>query len=57
MVKREKVTDPEGRRWISGLLDSRTYFEQVRRTEQERARRTVAARLDRAGRQPAVSRG
>lgn len=52
MVKREKVTDARGRRWVSGSLDSDEYFAEARRNAREQARRTVAARLARAGRLP-----
>ena len=47
MVKREKVIDAEGRRWVSGLVDSDTYFAEVRRQARVQARRSVAARLAR----------
>jgi hypothetical protein len=46
MVRREKVMDAHGRQWVSGALDSDTYFAEVRRDARERARREVAARLD-----------
>lgn len=52
MVKREKVTDARGRRWISGSLDSDEYFAEARRNAHEQARRTVAARLARSGKFP-----
>lgn len=45
MVKRDKVVDARGRRWVSGKLDAEEYFEQARRTALEQARRTVAVRL------------
>jgi hypothetical protein len=45
MVKREKVQDARGRKWVSGALDSDTYFAEVRRDARERARGEVAARL------------
>jgi hypothetical protein len=47
VVKREKVIDAEGRRWVTGLLDSDTYFAEVRRQAREQARVSVAARLAR----------
>lgn len=50
MVKREKVADDRGRRWVSGSLDSDTYFAEVRRRAREQARRSVAARLTAASR-------
>lgn len=55
MVKREKVIDDRGRRWVSGLLDPDTYFAEVRRTARERARRSVAARIARAADVPRQS--
>lgn len=45
MVKREKVTGAQGRRWVSGQVDSGTYFAEVRRVVRVQAQRTVAARL------------
>ena len=52
MVKRQKVVDDLGRRWVSGALDSEEYFEQARREARARAMRTVAARLAAAARPP-----
>lgn len=49
MVKRDKVVDPRGRRWVSGKLDAEEYFEQARRAAREQARRTIAVRLAAAG--------
>lgn len=49
MVKRDKVVDPRGRRWVSGKLDAEEYFEQARRAAREQARRAVAARLASVG--------
>lgn len=48
MVKRQKVTDEQGRRWITGVLDPDTYFADVDRQARRTAERTVAARLSRA---------
>jgi hypothetical protein len=45
MVKRQKVVDDRGRRWVSGALDPEEYFAQARREARVRARRTVAMRL------------
>jgi hypothetical protein len=45
MVKRQKVVDDRGRRWISGVLDSEEYFEEARREARAQARRAVATRL------------
>ena len=45
MVKRQKVVDDRGRRWVSGALDSEEYFAQARREARAQARRTVASRL------------
>ncbi len=50
MVKREKVTDAQGRRWVSGSLSAEEYFAAARRSAHEQARRTVAARLAGAAR-------
>jgi hypothetical protein len=50
MVRRQKVTDALGRRWVTGSLDSDEYFAQARRHAREQARHTVAARLARAAR-------
>jgi hypothetical protein len=52
MVKRQKVADDRGRRWVSGALDSEEYFEQARLEARAQARRTVAARLAAAARAP-----
>jgi hypothetical protein len=52
MVKRQKVVDDRGRRWVSGALDSEEYFEQARREARAQARRTVASRLAAAARTP-----
>lgn len=52
MVKRQKVADDRGRRWVNGTLDSEEYFEQARREARAQARRTVAARLAAAARAP-----
>lgn len=52
MVKRQKVVDDRGRRWVSGSLDSDEYFAQARREARDQARRTVAARLAAAARSP-----
>lgn len=49
MVKREKVTDARGRRWVSGALASDEYFDEARRSAREQARRAVALRIARAG--------
>ncbi|HET8616298.1 MAG TPA: hypothetical protein VFL94_12295 [Actinomycetales bacterium] len=45
MVKRQKVVDDRGRKWVSGALDSEEYFAEARREARDQARRTVAARL------------
>ncbi len=50
MVKREKVTDAQGRDWVSGALDPTIYFAEVRRDARAEARRVVAARLARGTR-------
>lgn len=52
MVKRDKVVDDRGRRWVSGALDSEEYFTQARAQAREAARRSVAARLLAAARTP-----
>lgn len=52
MVKRQKVVDDRGRRWVSGSLDSDEYFTEARRQARAQARRTVAARLAAAARSP-----
>lgn len=52
MVKRDKVVDDRGRRWVSGALDSEEYFTQARAQAREAARRSVAARLLAATRTP-----
>jgi hypothetical protein len=52
MVKRQKVVDDRGRRWVSGALDSEEYFAQARREARAQARRTVAYRLAAAARTP-----
>jgi hypothetical protein len=46
MVHREKVTDAKGRQWVTGSLDSETYFAEVRRRARAQAERVIAARLD-----------
>ena len=48
MVRREKVTNARGRRWMSGSLPTEEYFAEARTQARERARRSVAARLARA---------
>ena len=45
MVKREQVTDAQGRRWVSGDLDADTYFTEARERARATARQTVAQRL------------
>lgn len=45
MVRREKVTDPRGRAWMNGELDSETWFAEVRRNAREQARRVIDQRL------------
>lgn len=52
MVKREKVIDAQGRRWVTGLLDSDTYFAEVRRQARAAAKATVATRLARRANPP-----
>ena len=45
MVKRDKVVDPRGRRWVSGKLDAEEYFEHARRSARAQARRAVDLRI------------
>jgi len=45
MVRREKVTDPRGRAWVYGELDSETWFAEVRRHAREEAQRVIDQRL------------
>lgn len=48
VVKRERVTDASGRRWVSGELDPDAYFTQARERARRTARATLAARLTQA---------
>ncbi len=52
MVKREKVTDERGRRWVTGVLDSDTWFASVEREARRAAQRSLADRLARSNGQP-----
>lgn len=45
MVKRGKVVDERGRRWVSGELSSDDYWADARRESRERARQVVEQRL------------
>lgn len=46
VVRREQVTDVQGRRWVEGELDPDTYFLQARTRARQMARQSVAKRLD-----------
>lgn len=52
MVKREKVADARGRRWVSGTLDADVYFGEVRRQARAQARQAVQTRLAQAAAAP-----
>lgn len=45
MVRREKVTNPRGRAWMNGELDTDTWFAEVRRHAREQAQRLMDQRL------------
>lgn len=45
MVKRERVTDAQGRLWVQGDLDADTYFTQARERAREMARQSIARRM------------
>ena len=45
MVKREQVTDAQGRRWVQGDLDPDTYFTQARERARTMAQQSIAKRL------------
>ncbi|RKS68027.1 hypothetical protein CLV35_3934 [Motilibacter peucedani] len=49
VVRREQVTDDQGRRWVEGELDADTYFRQARTRARQMARQSVAKRLDAPG--------
>lgn len=49
MVKREKVTDERGRRWVAGTLDADTWFSSVEREARRSAEHFLAARLANGG--------
>ena len=52
-MTREKVTDVQGRRWVSGDLDTDAYFADVERRARAEAARSVARRLATAAARPA----
>lgn len=47
MVKRERMSNPRGRAWINGELDSETWFREVKEKARADARREVAEQLKR----------
>ncbi|HEV7755003.1 MAG TPA: hypothetical protein VGO94_04005 [Mycobacteriales bacterium] len=48
MIRRERVAEELGRRWLLGELPAVDYFRTVRREAREQAERIVTGRLRRA---------
>ncbi len=53
MGKRGRQAASDERRWITGALPSKEYFEKVYREERERAKQDVAHALQQGRRRPA----